>query len=180
MKIKFPDRSYSAALKFIITGLLLYLAWILVYESFIKPLHWIDPWLTNLVSSHSVALLRIAGFDTSHKMTETGNIIFGGYSRLLRIAYLCDGLILYVIFLIFMIAFPGPAVHKTWFIPAGFLLIYMVNLGRVVALIIIEIKAREYLAFNHKYSFTLLVYGFIFFLWFLWIRYFSGMRKESI
>lgn len=179
MKFRIQFDKIGRPVRFIVTGLLLYLIWIILYEGVIKPRHWIDPWLTNIVSEHSVAMLNVLGFETGQIMTGTGNLIFNDHSNLLIIAYICDGLILYIIFAIFLIAFPGPVRHKLWFIPAGFILIYIINLIRVVALVIIQIKAHQYLAFNHKYTFTILVYGFIFLLWFIWVRYFAPAKKVS-
>jgi exosortase family protein XrtF len=160
-------------IKFIITGLFLYIIWILIYEGFIKSNHLIDPWLTNIVSFHSVHILKLAGFNSSHEMVNTGNVLFNNKIPVLRIAYICNGLILYVIFLIFMVSFPGPLKHKAWFIPLGLIIIYLSNLLRVVALVIIQIYAPDYLVFNHKYTFTMVIYGVIFLLWIIWVKMIS-------
>jgi len=178
LKEKYKFIHLTGSIKFLLKGLILYIAWIFLYELFIKPNNWIDPWLTNLVSRQSVMIIRLIGFNTTHKIIATGNVLFNGNIPVLRIAYLCDGLILYVIFLIFLISFPGPIKHKAWFIPVGFIVIYLANLLRVVALVIIQINAPEHLEFNHKYTFTMLVYGFIFLLWIIWVRLFSSKSSQ--
>jgi len=106
-------------------------------------------------------------------MVNTGNVLFNNKIPVLRIAYICNGLILYVIFLIFMVSFPGPLKHKAWFIPLGLIIIYLSNLLRVVALVIIQIYAPDYLVFNHKYTFTMVIYGVIFLLWIIWVKMIS-------
>jgi hypothetical protein len=42
-------------------------------------------------------------------------------------------------------------------------------------LIFIQIKSPESLEFNHKYTFTLLVYSLIFALWMLWVNRYSNL-----
>ncbi len=176
--IKIQDiKHLKKPLRFIISGLVMYLAWILIYEVIIKPHHWVDPWLTNMVSSDSVGILNLLGYKVSQELILNGNIIYNGFNKILKIAYLCDGLILYIVFLIFMLAIPGPAKHKLWFIPAGFIMIYLVNLLRVIMLVMIQIHTPEYLAFNHKYTFTIFVYGFIFLQWYVWIKCFFANMK---
>ena len=166
------------SVRFILTGLFLYVLWIILYEGIFKPHQWIDPWLTQVVSAHSVRILRLLGYVASDRIIESGTVLYNGTQGMLRIAFICDGLILNVIFMIFIVAFPGPVRHKCWFIPAGFFLIYLINLFRVVMLMIIRIHKPEYLHFNHKYTFTMIVYGFIFMLWYTWVRKFSSMKIE--
>jgi exosortase family protein XrtF len=85
----------------------------------------------------------------------------------------CDGVAIMAIFLIFVSAFPGNQIHKLWYIPLGILLIHFINVLRVAGLTLINFYAPEYLDFNHNYTFTFLVYGFIFILWITWVNKFS-------
>ncbi len=51
------------------------------------------------------------------------------------------------------------------------------NVLRVAALSLNHMYSRGTVDFNHKYTFTVLVYAFIFFLWHLWVKYFSSLKK---
>ena len=168
-------KRYIKPLRFLIIGLVLYVGWVFLHEGLLKPERIIDPWLTNIVSEHSVGILNLMGYEIEQfKMPEYGNrIISGTGTGLLRIAHLCNGLELYVIFAIFLLAFPGSWKNKVWFIPVGFVIIYLVNLIRVISLILIQMYHPDYLQFNHKYTFVIIVYGVIFGLWVVWVKFFG-------
>jgi exosortase family protein XrtF len=97
--------------------------------------------------------IRTAGIDGSHG-------VWVGDS--------CNGLTLFALFAGFVFAFPGPVIKKLWFIPAGLVAIHLLNVLRVTALALIQYYAPQYLEFNHTYTFTIIVYGFVFALWYLW------------
>jgi exosortase family protein XrtF len=86
----------------------------------------------------------------------------------------CNGLTLFALFAIFIVAYPGPWKHKLWFIPVGITVIHFLNVMRITALCIIVMKRPEWLDFNHTYTFQLLMYGFIFGLWWIWIQKLSS------
>ncbi len=166
--------------RFLLIGLVLYIGWVLLHEGVLKPRGIIDPWLTNLVSINSVQVLNLMGYEVDQVRLEDGNRIVNSQGEgLLRIAYICDGLELYVIFLIFLLAFPGPWKDKLWYVPMGFVVIYIFNQVRVVSLILTQIHAPQYLHFNHKYTFVIIVYGVIFLLWMIWVRKFGMGQPEK-
>jgi exosortase/archaeosortase family protein len=79
-------------------------------------------------------------------------------------------LALFALFSGFIISFPANWKEKLWFIPLGLLIIYISNLFRIVLLVLIKIHFPGSLNFNHKYTFTVLVYGIIFLLWMIWVN----------
>jgi len=81
--------------------------------------------------------------------------------------------------LLIIFAFPGPIKHKLWYIPLGILFTHLINALRVIALVIIAYMKPEWLNFNHDYTFTIIVYAFVFMLWWIWINKFSSMRKTQ-
>jgi hypothetical protein len=38
---------------------------------------------------------------------------------------------------------------------------------------------ENWLSFNHDYTFTLIVYSFVFLLWWIWVNKFSGVGKKQ-
>jgi hypothetical protein len=48
-----------------------------------------------------------------------------------------------------------------------------------MSLALIQYKAPEYLDFNHHYTFTVIVYAFIFLLWMIWVNKFSVQVQPS-
>ncbi len=85
----------------------------------------------------------------------------------------CDGVVLYALFIFFVVAFPGPLKHKFWYVPLGAFSIFYLNVLRVAALAIIMSINEDWLAFNHDYTFTVVVYAYVFALWVIWVRRFS-------
>ncbi len=81
----------------------------------------------------------------------------------------CNGFVIVVLFLAFLIAFGGPGRKLAWFIPLGIIAIHVANLFRLVLLGAISIDFPQYLFFTHKYLFTAIIYGAVFLLWYVWV-----------
>ena len=157
-------------LSFILTGSGLYVLWFLVLTLVIQPYGLIDIWLTTTTTEVSGFVLGLMGYDYAMSIFEESCLIYlNGYSILL-VAHPCNGLELHALFAIFIISFPSDYKAKLWYIPLGMVSIAMVNVIRVVALTLIAYYWPNYLDFNHTYTFTIIVYMFIFFLWLIWIK----------
>ncbi len=90
----------------------------------------------------------------------------------------CSGLELFVLFFGFILLMKGRLIDKLWFIPLGFLGILVLNIIRIISLAIIYYHKPEYLDFNHKYTFVIIVYGAIFGLWVLWVNKFANVKDD--
>jgi exosortase/archaeosortase family protein len=81
----------------------------------------------------------------------------------------CDGVVLFALFTIFILSFPGHWLRKVWFIPFGVAIIHMANVFRIICLLWIQLYfGEEAMTFNHDYTFTVFVYSIIFLLWYLY------------
>lgn len=89
----------------------------------------------------------------------------------------CSGLELFLIFAGFLLIYQGQKRKLWWFLPLGLCCILILNIIRISLLAIINNYYPEYLDFNHKYTFVLIVYGAIFGLWLLWINKLSVNDK---
>lgn len=67
---------------------------------------------------------------------------------------------------------------KLLFLISGIFIIHLVNIIRTSALTYMEKEYREYLDFNHNYTFQLIVYGVVFILWYYWTVKFI-LKNES-
>jgi exosortase family protein XrtF len=162
---------------FILKILGVYLLWQIIYDTYLHSNSSIDLTLVELTIKHSKWILDKLGFRT-----------FSGAVRLIGIDSTsglwmgdpCNGIILFALFSSFIIAFPGSFKTKIWFIPLGISIIYLANVLRVVLLAIIQLYvSRSTLEFHHTYTFTYLVYGIIFCMWWIWVNKFSGLIKEG-
>jgi exosortase family protein XrtF len=156
--------------RFILFAVLLYLAWLIVYEYWLHPLGILDRAMIDNIIWISAGVLKFMGYELIGEFPFDEGIRTIGIDGThgVWVGDPCNGISLFALFTGFVLAFPGPIKHKLWFIPLGLLLIHAVNLIRVIALVLIVYYAPEYLEFNHTYTFTLLVYGFVFFLWWWW------------
>lgn len=163
-------------IRFIAVFLGLYIVWEILYVWVIGPNGWLDRLIINDSSLWSVYLLETLGFKTFVGNHETIRTIGIDGTTGLWIGDPCDGISLFALFAFFVIAYPGNWKHKAWYIPAGITLIHFMNIFRITALCIIVLKEPSWLEFNHTYLFQVLMYGFVFLLWFIWIRRFSGKK----
>ncbi len=162
--------------KFLAVGFVIYLSWLALYEWWIHPMEWVDKGVINNTISISCKILGWFGYVTEISSDRMMRIqgtpgLFIGDS--------CNGISLFALYSIFIIAFPGRTMYKIIFIPAGILIIHLLNVIRVITLSIIETYSYSWTEFNHTYTFTLIIYACIFLMWILWINKFSGLRMKK-
>jgi exosortase family protein XrtF len=88
----------------------------------------------------------------------------------------CNALTLIVLFMGFILAYPGDWRYKLLFIPLGTVAIFFINVIRVQVLILNYMYFTEAFDFNHKYTFTIAVYLVVFWFWMLWANKFSKKK----
>jgi exosortase family protein XrtF len=162
-------------LRFLSLGFAGYLLWYILYQYFLKNETLLDEWLIHSMVLSVEWFLRMLGYPL-YELAGGGFRWQLGIAQsvgLLEIGDACDGLVLFVLFGVFILAFPGPWRRKFWFIPAGVVAIHMANLLRVFSLVLLNYYRPSALAFNHDYTWTVLIYGFIFWLWYLWTEFLS-------
>ena len=162
--------------KFLAFGFFLYLSWLALYEWWIHPKEWVDEVVIDNTLGIAQKILGWMGYITE----TTGNRMIGikGTPGLF-LGDSCNGISLFALYSIFIIAFPGKIISKIIFVPAGILVIHFLNVLRVAVLAIIETYSYEWTEFNHTYTFTILIYGVIFLLWLFWVNKFSGLKRKA-
>lgn len=169
----------NPVVKFLAIALATYLAWYLLYDLVIKPYTPIDNILSLHLRDISASVLEMFGYEIGLEETNDMVILYIDGSHGVWIGDPCNGLNLWVIFAIFVLAFPGPVKKKAWFIPLGLFLIHLANIIRVTWLTIISRDSPELLDFNHNYTFTIAVYGIVFVLWYWWAKKLSGLTPPK-
>lgn len=156
--------------RFLGLGFVGYLVLYVVYQYFLKEHTLLDEYLIHSMVVTSEWVLRNLGYALYEMQTTElrWQIGIADSVGLLHIGAPCDGLVLFVLFSVFIVAFPGPVRRKLWYIPLGVVLIHLANLVRVVSLVMIQFNSPQNLKFNHDYTWTVLIYSFIFWLWYLW------------
>lgn len=163
-------------IKFLFPGLTLYLFWLALYEWWIHPHGFLDRFVienTIVLSTEMLAWMDYEIFRSGERTIGIAGTpgLFIGDS--------CNGLSLFVLFSVFIIAFPGNWKRKLVFIPAGIIVIHLLNVLRVVLLAIVLTYSYKWTEFNHTYTFTILIYAVIFGMWLLWVNKVSGFKSSN-
>ena len=165
---------------FLLKAAFLYLGWHLLWYNWIEPDGTLNHYLTYNTAWISALCLNIFGssnFSLS-PFSEQNTYLFKDNIPVVLIEHGCNGLILLVLVGAFVLAFPGPWKKKTWFIPLGIVSIYLINSLRVIGLAVNHMFSQSSFDFNHKYTFTILVYGAIFYFWMIWVNRYSGINAK--
>jgi len=157
--------------RFFVLAAVLYLVWYLLYELIVKPSSLVDEKLISLIIANAGFVLKLLGYTVYQSMEDSNMQLIGvDGAHPVWIGSPCNALTLFMFFALFVVAFPGNAKKKLWFIPLGIVIIHVANVLRVIGLVLINYYAPQYLDFNHTYTFTILVYGIIFGLWMWWVN----------
>lgn len=164
--------------RFLVMAISLWLGWLILYHQ------WIHPWggLDRLVINHLVDIAGSLLTSLGYELLPEPRIDLERYIGVQGGSHLwigdpCDGIPLFAVFSVFVLAFPGPWRHKAWFIPLGIVVVHLLNGMRVAALCIVVTQGYRWLEFNHDYTFYVVVYGAVFALMWLWVRRFSGWKR---
>lgn len=101
--------------------------------------------------------------DTTVRHTSTGNSC--------RIVWGCSGIKQSFIFAMILLFSRGRWLHKLWYVLVGLLVVYIVNISRIILLTMIIANHPEYFGFMHDYVFKYLFYFIIFLVWVFWNDY---------
>lgn len=176
---------YKSVIKFILTFLLVYLLLTVVYKLYLQyssGLKYYPEYITHLVSKQTEALLNTFGYSVEllpHPGEPSLKIIVNN-KFLGRIIEGCNGISVIVLFISFIVAFSGTFKTTLFYILSGSVLIYTVNLLRIVALCLGLYHYPEYSDFLHDIIFPVVIYGMMFLLWIFWVNRFSKLKSKNV
>ncbi len=166
--------------RFLGLAFLLLVIWVMVsafFPSLVRNMHY---FIIKPQADISAYFLRSIGYTIEQQYLVNGCealLLFENHGSLC-IGSGCSGLELFLLFFGFILLMKGRLKDKLWFVPAGFLAILVLNIIRIIVLSVIFYYKPDYLEFNHKYTFVIVVYGAIFGLWVLWVNKFAN-RVET-
>ena len=136
--------------------------------------------ISKVLAKQSNFILNIFGYETlleDHKDMIVTKIIGNDFEHGVWIGEPCNGVKLFGLFSIFIIAFPGKLKSKIWFIPFGILIIHFTNVIRIAILTVISSNNPKLLDFNHNVTFQVIIYSIILLLWFVWINKYADFNN---
>ena len=172
-------KSFPPLLKFLTNGVILVLVWFTFYQflrnsTFIHNIYEVGTEkLTENLLIISKFVLDLFGFETF----LNGKIIRIEGTGGVYLDRGCLGRNLMGLYVGFILAYPGKIKHKLWVVPAGLLVIIILNIMRISGLTYLVLRWPEYVDINHHVIFKYTVYFFIFLMWYFWIKHYSVSAK---
>lgn len=137
--------------------------------------------ITGTVANHVYKVSKMLGYDAEiEQHSEELSIKFilnGDYVS--RIVEGCTSVSVIILFLAFIIAFSGSLGNTLWFGLFGSILIYIVNILRIIALSVLYHRFPEYQKILHDLLFPGIIYGLTFVLWITWVKYYSNLNRGT-
>ncbi len=155
---------------FLLKVLALYFIWYCVYDLWLHPQETMDLFVIDKTIAFSKWILESLGYTV---FTGAERVIGVDGTGGLWIGDNCNGVALFALFSGFVIAYKGKVKYKLIYLIVGVLSIQLLNVFRVVALGILDTHSRAWTEFNHTYTFTIVIYAYIFMLWMIWVNRFS-------
>lgn len=165
---------------FLLKSSLLYVICYFFYEFIIKIYTRFDQLFIRGIINQCEFILNSLGYKTFASKETNDFQVFGiDGSNGVWIGGPCNGITLLFLFAVFVISYPGNIKNKLWYLPIGAILIHIINILRIVSLSLLAFYSPQYLSFNHTYTFTFIVYSFVFWLWMQWANKFSITKSKQ-
>lgn len=139
-----------------------------------------DP-VTHLVAKQSTIAIQGFGYDATifpHEFKPQMVLYMNG-SYLASIVEGCNALSIIILFFAFVIAFAEGLKKTMLFLVTGAVLIYAMNIVRIVILAIALHAYPQHEKILHGVLFPALIYGMVFLLWVLWVRMLQPTSEET-
>ena len=135
--------------------------------------------ITNTVASQTKSVLTLFGYDANfvqHDKEMSVKILLNGHYTA-RVIEGCNSISILILFISFVVAFPGTIKATILFSIVGSVIIYAVNILRIAFLTVMLFKYQDHQTLLHNLIFPAIIYGITFLLWVLWVHKFSSYRK---
>ena len=178
-------RKYKSIFRFILTFLLVYSvlsASYHMYLDFSEGSKYYPDYVTNLVAHQSRSLLETLGFEAQiapHPNEASMKLIINK-KFVARIIEGCNSISPIILFVSFIIAFASNFKTTLFYLLFGCVLIYIVNIMRVVVLSIGLYNYPWRREILHSVIFPLIIYGLVFLLWMFWVNRFTNLKAKDV
>ncbi|WP_340199906.1 exosortase family protein XrtF [Ascidiimonas sp. W6] len=164
-------KKYQPAIAFVVKFFLVYGVLTLLYNYYLSHYNQEPDSITQLVAYQSEKLMDVINYEsTTHILDGESFVRFLVRDKPIAVIVEgCNSISVIILFLSFVIAFKGSFLNTILFILGGSLLIYLVNLFRIVLLLIGFYEVPEYKDFLHAIIFPLIIYGIVFLMWMIWV-----------
>ena len=177
-KLQIMFKENKAFFLFLIKFLATYFLLTLLYSVFIggkKVDNFKVDKITEIVSNlvEKGLVLINDNYTIEKSKTEAAYIINYNKFAVSRIIEGCNAISVQILFLSFIFAFSAGLKRTFLFMIFGVLLVFILNIVRIILIVLLINKFPEFQNFLHDILFPVIIYGILFYLWFLWIFKFS-------
>jgi len=177
-------KKYKSVIRFILIFLGSYFIFSLFYNIYLELSNsniYYPDFFTYLVAVQSEAVIEMFGYSsfiTPHD-SEASVKLFIDDAFLVRVVEGCNSISIIILFISFVLAFFAGLKLTFFFILAGSVIIYVMNIVRIAILTIGIYEYPRHAELLHSIIFPLIIYGTVFLLWLVWVRIFSKSRANE-
>lgn len=174
-------KDFKPTLMFLGKFLLIYFGGNILYGLFVESYDQRPDPVTRQVAVQSSWILNGVGYDvdvTDHP-SEPKVRMRNDRKTALNVFEGCNGLNVMIVFVAFLFAFGGPLKPLAVFLPAGIVIIHLVNLARINLLFYLSLNYPAEFYYYHKYFFTATLYLIVFALWVFWVLRYNDNRRKT-
>lgn len=166
---------YRSVVRFVLLFLGSYLILSILYASYLqlsKGGAYAPDFITHLVAKQSSDIISGFGYKAIVIPSATSPImeLYVNSKHVARIIEGCNAISIIILFMAFIVAFYEGIKKTLLFLLAGTVLIYAMNIFRIVILAIALYEYPQHKEILHGIVFPGLIYGMVFFLWMIWVR----------
>jgi exosortase family protein XrtF len=170
--------------QFLMKATILFIGWKLVFILVLIPNEIPDAWLVRQLGKgtaftlntfygtaefNSVATVRRRIYGNDEINATLASVNRNGTQKVIGIYQACNGLELMILYAGFIFCFSGKMKRKVSYILLGVVGLFLLNVLRCSMLGFLSIEHPNHFDFAHKYLFNLVVYGFTFVLWMIYV-----------
>jgi exosortase family protein XrtF len=168
-------KDFKPVLGILLRFIIIYLVLLFAYQLFLNRFQesGLDPF-SRMIAEQVSGIQNSAGFPTQLYDDVKGEQVWFYVKQqyVTRMVEGCNVVSVMILFVAFVFAFYKGA--KTFlFALAGLVLLYVMNLLRIVGLNIVMADYKQYGKISHDFIFPAIIYGTVVALWLIWIKFFA-------
>lgn len=177
-------KNFLPLLKLLLRFVLLYIALIFIYQLYLNHFEGLgqdDPFTCH-IAEQCQTLQNKWGYTTylEKKDRLDGMLFIVNNQMATRMIEGCNAVSIMIMFVAFIFAFYKGFLKTISYILASLILLYILNVLRIVLINIIAVQYPSYLKASHDYLFPAIIYGGVVVLWIVWINFFVLKEEKNV
>jgi exosortase family protein XrtF len=174
-------KDFKSVLNILLRFVIVYVVLLLAYQYYLNSFRYqgLDPF-SRLITEQVKDVQNYLGYPTQLYDDIKGEQVYFYVKNFYptRMVEGCNAISVMILFTAFVFAFYKG--FKTFvFMLAGLMVLYIMNLFRIVALNIVMTDYKQYGKAFHDFVFPAVIYGTVVLLWLVWIKFFALKNENS-